>query len=80
MNPPNLRIPNKIVSFRATAHELSASEAAPMLRESVKTAGPVTRRVIAPYFSCDVDDPADHVGGGIQTASDLRPERDTDDG
>lgn len=33
------------------AEELSAEQAAPVLRESFRQAGPVTRRVIGPYFN-----------------------------
>jgi deazaflavin-dependent oxidoreductase (nitroreductase family) len=39
------------------AEELSAEEAAPVLRESFRQAGPVTRRVIGPYFDVTPEAP-----------------------
>jgi deazaflavin-dependent oxidoreductase (nitroreductase family) len=52
----NLRaVGNAVVSRRGRkvtveAEELSDVEAAPVLRESFRQAGPITRRVIGPYF------------------------------
>lgn len=39
------------------AEELVPEEAAPLLRDSVLQAGPITRRVIGPYFSVTSDAP-----------------------
>lgn len=39
------------------AEELSAEQAAPVLRESFRQAGPITRRVIGPYFKAGPEDP-----------------------
>jgi deazaflavin-dependent oxidoreductase (nitroreductase family) len=36
-----------------SSHELPPSEAAPILRESLAVAGPITRRVVGPYFDTD---------------------------
>ena len=52
----NLRAAGRAVVFRrgrtttVEAEELSAEQAAPVLRESLRHAGPITRRVIGPYF------------------------------
>jgi deazaflavin-dependent oxidoreductase (nitroreductase family) len=42
-------------TFDVIARELPADEAGPILRESVATAGPVTRRMVAPYFDAALD-------------------------
>jgi len=44
-------------TFPVTARELAPEEAAPLLRESLVTAGPMTRRMVGPYFTAAVNDP-----------------------
>jgi deazaflavin-dependent oxidoreductase (nitroreductase family) len=59
----NLRAAGRAVVSRrgrtttVDAEELSAGEAAPVLRESFRRAGPITRRVIGPYFKAGPEDP-----------------------
>ena len=59
----NLRAAGRAVVSRrgrttaVDAEELSAVEAAPVLRESIRDAGPITRRVIGPYFKAGPEDP-----------------------
>jgi deazaflavin-dependent oxidoreductase (nitroreductase family) len=59
----NLRAAGRAVVSRrgrattVEAEELSAEEAAPVLRESFRQVGPITRRVIGPYFKAGPEDP-----------------------
>jgi deazaflavin-dependent oxidoreductase (nitroreductase family) len=59
----NLRAAGRAVVSRrgrittVEAEELSAEQAAPVLRESFRQAGPITRRVIGPYFNVTPEAP-----------------------
>ncbi len=59
----NLRAAGRAVISRrgrkvtVEAEELPAQQAAPVLRESLRQAGPITRRVIGPYFNVTPEAP-----------------------
>ena len=59
----NLRAAGRAVVSRrgrkttVEAEELSAEQAAPVLRKSLRQAGPITRRVIGPYFNVTPEAP-----------------------
>lgn len=59
----NLRAAGRAVVSRrgrkvtVEAEELSVEQAAPVLRESFRQAGPITRRVIGPYFNASPEAP-----------------------